>query len=204
MDNAAFVTLQDVANIVTFVAPGYFAIQVYSLVYAKKERDFSRLLIESIVYSLPIVTLANVIWRSFSQETISSLSMSYAALVFAIALLSGAVVTFLRTRSFVLKATARIGLGSPDEDFVKTQLLRIDVKDPEKSAVTVKLKTGAVFSGTVDRLSRYAYGGPMYYYFANLAWFNEATGRWNKREGGILVERSEIEYIETPKLSNKL
>jgi hypothetical protein len=195
------VSLQDVANIVTFIAPGYFTLQVYSLIYAKKERDFSRLLIESIICSLPIVALSNLIWeRLLGQQPVSSLSARYALLVLLVAIATGALITFLRVRWPVRNIAAWCGLGPPSEDFVKSQLLRIDAKDPQRNAVTVTLKSGSVFSGTVDQLSRYSQDGPKYYTFSHLAWFNAGSDTWDDREGSIIVERQEIEYIETPKL----
>lgn len=197
------VSLQDVANIVSFIAPGYFAMQVYSLTYAKKDRDFSRLLIESVVYSLPIVTAVNIFWEKIlRQSTVASVEIWYALVLLLAAILSGALVTFLRTQWPIRDIAAKMGLGSPDEDFVKAQFLRIDARNAKKNPITVTLKSGAVFSGTADRLSRNDQNGYKYYYFANLAWFNETTGDWDEREGGIIVERSEIEYIETPKLPN--
>jgi hypothetical protein len=63
----------------------------------------------------------------------------------------------------------------------------------------VRLKSGAVFSGTSETMSRFSHAGPNYFYFSNLAWLTR-KGKWEEREGGILIERSEIEYIETPYL----
>ena len=195
------VSLQDVANIVTFFAPGYFALQIYALAYAKRDRDFSRLAIESVVYSLPIVTLAYALWHGlFRQPAVTSLNVLYTCLVIATAIVAGTIVTILRTRWPLKHIAASFGYGSPDEDFVKSQLLRIDVKNPHKSPVTVKLRSGPIFSGTADRMSRYAYDGPMYYYFTNLAWYDEKRQKWDEREGGIIIGRDEIEYIETREL----
>jgi hypothetical protein len=195
------ISLQDVANIITLVAPGYFALQAYSLINAKRDREFSQLLIESIVYSLPIVALANFIWaKAFHLHTVPSLDAGYALLLIGLAIAGGGIFSFLRVH-WPAKQLARLwGIDSPSEDFIKTQLLRIDVHDPTASAVTVKLKSGGTFSGTIDRLSRYSHDGPKYYCFANLAWLNEQTGKWNERGGGLLVNREEIEYIETKKL----
>jgi len=197
------VSLEDVANIVTFIAPGYFVIQIYSLIYAKKDRGFSRLLIESVVYSLPIITIVNIMWQHvFWQPPVSNVSVGYTSLILVTSLVIGSAAALLRTRWPVKNLGSAIGLGSPHEDFVKAQLLRVQTNDPTKNAVTVKLKSGAIFSGTSDRISRYNHSGPSYYYFANLAWFNETTDEWDEREGGIIVKGDEIEYIETAKLSD--
>jgi hypothetical protein len=199
----AAVSLQDVANIVSFVAPGYFAIQVYSLIYAKKDRDFSKLLIESVIFSLPVVTFSNIIWQNLlNRRPVSSLSVKYAVLLLTVAILGGIIATLLRKRWPVKDIALLFGMGSPNGDFVKTQLERINVNDADQSSVTVALKSGSIFSGTSDRIDRYSHDGPLYYYFANLAWYNKDNGKWEEQDGGIIVERNEIEYIVTPRLND--
>lgn len=201
--DAAVVSLQDVANIVSFVAPGYFAIQVYSLIYAKKDRDFPRLVIESVIFSLPLVTLSNIMWEKLLQQPpVTSLNIAYATLLLGIAVLSGALATLLRKKWPLKDLALLFGIGSPSGDFVKTQLERIDVNDPNNSSVTVSLKNGSIFSGTADRISRYSHDGPLYYCFSNLAWFNSETDKWEEQGGGIIVERNEIDYIVTPRLKD--
>jgi hypothetical protein len=197
-------SLEDVANIVTFIAPGYFVIQAYSMIYAKRDRDFSRLLIESVVYSLPIVAIVNVVWKNIlGWGVVSSIDMRYVLLLAFFALLASCVVVCSRKLAPVQKLANKIGIGSPHEDFVKTQLLRINSKNPDSNAVTVRLKDGTVFSGTIDQISRYSHTGPNYYYFKNLAWFNEKSSEWDERDGGIIIRTDDVEYIETPKLSDK-
>lgn|GEM_PF-1377485 len=194
-------TLQDIANIISFLAPGYFAMQVYATVYTKRDRVFSRLFVESIIYSLPIVAVANVLWQQvFHQPNVSSINGWYALLLLGLAVVSGAAAAILRRVWPVKQLAMLFGFGSPFEDFVKTQLLRIDAKDPHMNAVTVRLHSGAVFSGTIDRLSRYSQNGPMFYCFGNLAWLNEKTGTWDERDSNLIIARDEIEYIETKKL----
>lgn len=197
----AAISLQDVANIVTFVAPGYFAIQVYSLVYSKRERDFSRLVVESVVYSLPLVFATNLIWKFiFQQDDVNSLNVAYAALLGAVSVGTAWVYTQLRVHRPLKSIAAKWGLDSPHEDFVKAQLQRLDPKDPDRKVVTVTLQDDSVFSGTLERLSRYVPDGQMYYSFADLAWYNQALEAWEEREGNLIIERREIKYIETAKL----
>lgn len=196
------VSLESIANVTLFIAPGYFAMQVYSLIYAKRDRDFSRLVVESIVYSLPLVALANVLWeRLLGLPQATALSGWYVLFLLMVSLGAGALFTFMRTRWPLQQLAARLGFGSPNEDFVKTQLNRIDQQDSDNNVVLVTLKSGKVFSGTIDRLSRYSPLSPNYYYFTNLAWLDEEKHRWVERDGGIIVERGEIEYIETPVLT---
>lgn len=195
---------QDVATIVTFIAPGYFAMQIYSLMHAKREREFSRLLIESIVYSLPIVALAQVIWRTFSVHVPSSFEMSYVMLLIGLAIIAGIIVAFMRLRWPLKQLANLLNINEPNHDFVKAELERIDTSRASTSAVTVQLKSGTVFSGTVDSISRHTQDdAPMHFNFANIAWFNETTGRWDEREGNVIIARDEIEFIETKKLADK-
>lgn len=192
-------SLQDVGSIITFVAPGYVAIQMYMITYAKRERDFSRLVVESVVLSLPIVTLTNYIWESvLHRHPVQAPTTSYAALLLLIAVVVGVVITYGRTHWPIKWLAAKFGLGSPDEDFVKLQFLRLK---PNERAVTVMLKSGGVFSGVPDRTNRYSHTGLKYYYFSNVMWLN-SEDEWEEREGGIIIERAEIEYIETPKLKD--
>lgn len=193
-------SLQDVGSLITFVAPGYVAIQIYMTAYAKRERNFSHLLVESVVLSLPIVTLTGYVWETLlNRHPVSALTTSYAALLMLIAVLVGILLTYGRTHWPVKWVAAKFGLGSPDEDFVKLQFLRLR---PNQRAVTVMLKSGGVFSGVPDRTNRYSHSGLKYYYFGNVMWLN-SEDEWEEREGGIIIERNEIEYIETPKLKDE-
>ena len=64
------------------------------------------------------------------------------------------------------------------------RLVVLYTSKPEITAVTVRLKSGAVFSGTIDRMSRYTHNDEtLHLSFTNIAWFNEATNQWNEREG---------------------
>lgn len=197
------ITLESVANVVVFIAPGYFALQIYALINSKRQRDFSLLAVESIVYSLPIVALANFVWRNaLNQPATSALDPGYALLLILTAVTIGAVVTFARNHWPANHLAARLGLGSPHEDFIKTQLQRIDTADPKNNTVIIKLKNGGLFSGTIDQFSRYDISSPMYLYISNLAVFDEKLTAWVERDGGMILERKEIEYIETPDLND--
>jgi hypothetical protein len=63
----SFITPQDVANVVLFVIPGYFALKTYAIIYAKHDRDFSHVLLESVAYSLPIIAFYTLLWDIFTD-----------------------------------------------------------------------------------------------------------------------------------------
>lgn len=193
---------QDVATIVTFVAPGYFAIQIYSLMHAKRDREFSRLLIESIVYSLPIVALGSVLWHAFFHQSPQSIDVLYIALLIAVALVAGTLAGWLRTRWPIEQLTSWLHIDEPNSNFIKSEFRRINVAKPDTSAVTIRLKSGATFSGTIDQMSRYTHNEQLHFSFTNVAWYDESRGKWDERPGNIIVSRDEIEYIETGKLTD--
>jgi len=192
---------QNVATVVTFVAPGYFVIQVYSLMHAKRDREFSRLLVESVVYSFPIVAMSSVIWQAVFSKTPGSLEVGYIALLIGLAIVVGMTAGLLRMRWPIKQFARFLHIEEPNSDFLKSQLVRINTGKSNSSALTVQLKNGAAFSGTIDRMTRYTHDGrPMYFSFTNIAWFNETSGKWDERPGNIIISRDEIEYIETGQL----
>lgn len=191
---------QDVATIVTFVAPGYFAIQIYSLMHAKRDREFARLLVESVVYSLPIVALGNVLWHAFFQQSPQSIDVLYVALLIAVALVAGALAGWLRMRWPIERLSNWLHIDEPNSNFIKSEFRRINTTKPETSAVTVRLKSGATFSGTIDQMSRYTHSEQLHFSFTNIAWYDSSKNKWDEREGNIIIARDEIEYIETSRL----
>lgn len=193
------VSLEDVANVATFIAPGYVLLQIYAIKYSKPQRAFGRLFVESIVCSLLIVAVANVVWEYvLGQAPASALNFGYALLLFAVAGLLGLGLTYLRVHWPIKGIAQSWGFGSPDEDFIKLQFARLK---PEHSGVTVTLRDGTVFAGTPDRMSRHSDNSHQYYYFTHISSYNPSSGKWSARPGGIIVERSDILHIETPELA---
>lgn len=193
---------QDIATVVTFIAPGYFAIQIYSLMHAKQDREFSRILVESIVYSLPLVAFGSIIWQLLLGRSPQSLEVGYIALLISLALITGTVAGLLRLQWPIKHLARLLHIEEPNSDFLRGQLRRINSVKSNSSAVTVQLKSGVTFSGTVDSTTRQIHNQPMYFSFANIAWYNEASGKWDERKGNVIVSRDEIEYIETGKLAD--
>jgi len=189
-----FVTIQDAANIATLVAPGYFALRIYAIIYAKGEKEFSRLLVESITASLPLVAFAHWVWQITFHVSPESTSASYAALLFLIAVASGYAAAFLRVRWPLHQLAQRVGMGLPDQDFIRSQFTQLE----KNASVTITLKNGEVFSGTPSGGRIYANDEPREYFFNNIAWYDKQTGTWVNRSGGIIINLDEVEYIETP------
>lgn len=188
------ITLQDAANIVTYVAPGYVAVQIYAAVYAKSDKDFSKLLIESVVVSFVLVTLANWLWSALGQKIPVVTNATYAFTLLLMAVLGGVFFAYLRVRWPLKNLADSAGFNPPSEDFIRSEFTQLKGSD----SVTVTLKNGEIFSGTPKRGSTHIRDLPREYYFNNIAWYDKTKNVWDTRPGGLIIALKEIAYIETP------
>jgi hypothetical protein len=188
------ITLQDAANIVTYIAPGYLAVQIYAAIYAKHEKDFSRLFIESVVVSFFIVAFVNWLWELFAYETPVTMSARYMSALLVVAALGGAAFAYLRVRWPLKYLADSAGFNEPSEDFIRSEFVRLK----GSASVTVTLKNGEIFSGTPKRGSTHIKDTPREYYFNNIAWYDKTKRVWDKRSGGLIIALKDIAYIETP------
>ncbi|HUC90349.1 MAG TPA: hypothetical protein VMR45_06135 [Patescibacteria group bacterium] len=186
------ITLQDVANIVTFIAPGYFAMKTYGAIYSKADKDSAQLLILSAVCSLPIVAAYNWIFR---LGEVSSTKASYALGLVLFSIFIGLTCATVRRVKAVKKLTQRLHLPEPDEDFMHMQFAKM-AKD---EVVMVKLRNDEFFSGTPQSGKTYKPGEPRAYTFSNVAWFDPDKQRWDERDGNLIINLEDILYMETAK-----
>lgn len=195
------VSLQDIANIVTFIAPGYFAITIYAIKYAKTERNIWKLVIESIVWSLPLIALTNYIWEQvFGKQPVTTLDKEYTVILLTIAVIAGFLAAWLRQKPPINWIVARLGIDSPHEDFIRIHFETLDPQDP----VSVKLKSGAAFSGTPSKGSIYSKDGPRKYCFEYIAWYDDKKEKWEETDDTLMVDFRDIEYIVSPSKEKKI
>ncbi len=190
------ITLQDVANVVTLILPGYFATKIYSVVYARSDKELSRTILESVVFSLPIVATYDYFWRQITgDDDIVATSVNYVIPLLLVSIAIGWSFALARRWKPINRLARRLWLPSPDGDFIRQQFHKLK---PGES-VTVTLQNGEVFSGTPQGGSTFKSGEPQLYYFNNIAWFDKKKGRWDDREGSVIIEISEARYLETSK-----
>lgn len=192
----SYITLQDIANIVLFVMPGYFAIRSYALVYAKNDKDFAKLLIECAVFSLVIVSIFNYGWHHLLHKQLTEVTnAAYVMALLLFSLVLGWLFAYMRDKRPVRWLCQLLRLPEPDEDFMRAQFKKL--RPAESVAIT--LKNGEVFSGTPQGGNTFRVGYPRQYYFNNLAWYNKTSKKWEEREGSLIIDLSEVQYIETDK-----
>lgn len=203
MESVHAISVQDVATIITFIAPGYFATATYTLRFAKSERAFSKLIIESIAWSFPIVAITKLIWeRGLGKQAVPPTDTLYVMLLLIFSFIAGLMFTELRIRWPIKNIALWLGLASPDEDF-----LRSHFDGMRKSAsVAVELKSGKKFSGTPSQGSIHSKNGPRRYCFNYVVWYDKKKDAWidNPQNESIVIDLSEVEYIVTPMHAEKL
>ena len=191
-----YITLDNVASIVTFIAPGYFALKAYSLVYSKGEREFSQQLVVSAVCSLPIVSAYNFLWHSiFHGRLAPTPSAGYALPLVCLSIAAGLLIAYARRMPLVRTLARRLHLPAPEEDFIRLQFSKLR----KGEAVAVTLKNDEIFSGTPQGGSTFKGDEPHHYYFSNIAWFDEKAQKWNERPGSLIIDLNEVSYIATPR-----
>lgn len=188
-----FITLQDVANVVLFIIPGYFALKTYSVIYSKKERDFSLTALESIAYSLPIVSIYSILWEFFTDREPVFASARYVIPLLLLSVLIGWVMAQLRRAQLIKTLARRLRLPNADEDFIRAQFSKLG----ETEFLTVALKNGDVFSGTPQSGSILRDGTPRQYSFNDVIWYNKDSGEWEQTEGSVIIDLDEVLYFQT-------
>lgn len=187
------VSLEDAANIVTLIFPGYVAVRTYGLIYAKKERGQPALLIESVVVSLPIVAFADFLWIGFFNKAPISTNLFYIMSLVVLGVVASAIFSILR-RAWPLNHLAKsVGIDSPDEDFMRSQFAKLKATN---AVATVTLKNGEIFSGIPVEGKVFRRDAPREYRWDNLAWYNKKTGEWDFRDGSLIINLDEVQYIE--------
>lgn len=198
MESLKDISPSDVATIAEFIVPGYFAISAYCAVHTKAAKDFSKVLVESVALSLPIVGVYTALWKHFVKlkphTAIDPTAIKYFVPLLAGSLLAGYLYGALRKLPPIKTVAEALGLPGPSDDFIEVQFRKLK---PD-TIVTVTLKNGEIFSGVRRGISRYRVDETQLCSFSDLAWYNKKTKKWNHRPGSLVVSIGDIEYMETP------
>jgi hypothetical protein len=188
------ISLEEVANIAAFIAPGYFFIGGYTLIYSRDEKHFSRLLVECIAISLPLVGVYNFVWeRLVSPALPPTISLRYFVPLILASFLCGFLVSHVRQSAKLEAMLERLNIPGPDNDFIKVQFRKLKPSSP----VTITLKNGEIFSGTPKAGNGYSKGRPREYVFNDIAWYNPGKQNWDERKGSLIINLDTVQYMET-------
>lgn len=182
----------DVANIVVFVVPGFFARLGYLARFPQRRQEPAYALIISIAASVPLVALANSVADFLALEA-EPLNAAYGLLLVTLGLVVGYLTAVLRGWSTVRSVLQVIGIPfDPEATVFERTLLGL----PENAEVTVAFNDGQVVSG-------YPAVGPGFVeagearelYLTSQRWWNFASEDWTEAGDGVVVNLDQVRTI---------
>jgi hypothetical protein len=134
----------DVAQVITYVAPGFMARLGYRARYPGPDSPPGEVLIVSVVTSLPVVAFV----RGVLPGTPAATNVGYVACLLAAGLILGYFIAIIRGRDLTKNLLAKIDYRTQPEGTIYAGLLRHMSDD---ATVTVERKDGRLFWGCPRR-----------------------------------------------------
>lgn len=182
---ADVLTADQVAQVVSFIAPGFVARIAYAGRFQRREPQQFSLLVSSVVLSLPLVAAATALARWLGVSYTKVTDLGYVLLLFGLSFAVGWSAALLRARRPVRQVLARLGLSYQPEGSIYAQTL---LALPPEAVVTVECSDGRKISGTPRIGPGPADGGIAELYLTNPAWWDRARGRWvTEGAGGAVI-----------------
>ena len=193
-------TAAEVANVLTFVAPGFFALAAYRYEFPRRARDRSEALVVSVAASVPIVALTEVV-RGWIGVERNPLGLGYVALLLGLSLVAGYAVARLRGADAARRLLRKLGFHREPEDTPFIHALR-GIRSESDAQITVTFKDGDVLGGTPESWSSEP-DDRLQVFVTHYRWYDRKAGAWGERrdEGGVLVsidDTCSIEFDRTP------
>jgi len=187
-------TATEVANVLTFVAPGFFALAAYQYEFPRRPRERFEALVVAVATSVPLVALTELI-RGWLDVERDPLGAGYVGLLLGVSLLAGYVAAQLRGRKTARRLLRKLGVRREPEDSPFLRAVR-GLSDPD-AQVTVTFKDGSILAGTPSFWTSDP-DRPRELFLTYSRWFDPDAGTWTDRrdQGGVLVGLDEVWSIE--------
>jgi hypothetical protein len=176
-----------VAQVITFVAPGFLARMGYRARYPGPDRSAGEALIIAVVASLPLVALANAVLPGLQKPT----QLGYVALLLGLGLLVGYITALARGTTPVKQALARLDYRIQPEGTIYAQTLRHMSDDGQ---VVIELKDGRRIWGCPRSGPQSKDDGIAELYLTYAKAMAE-NGEWKPVGAGIIVPLGEVSTI---------
>jgi hypothetical protein len=178
-----------VADVVTYVAPGFLAQLGYRTRYPAAERSAGQTLIISVVLSLPLVAGANAAINGSHGAT----QLPYVLAVTGGSFVIGYILACVRGLKLAVKILAWAGYRSPPEGSIYAQTLK---HLPPRSAITIDMKDGRRIYGTPRRGPEFKDDGINELYLTHPeARGPESDSQWESVGAGVIVPLDEVSNI---------
>jgi hypothetical protein len=181
-----------VAQVVTYVAPGYIAAMGYRLRYPTNNRDAGQTLIVSVVASLPLVALV----KALLPGTQHADQLGDVLALLGVALILGYALALVRDTQRARKALARVGYRLNPESTIYAQTL---AKLPASSdaEVIIELKDGRQVLGSPAKGPQYEGDGIKELYLTYPRMRSEA-GDWEPIGAAVIVPLADVGMTVLP------
>ena len=176
-----------VANVVTFIAPGFVALLGYRLRFPGPDRPAGEVLIISAVASLPLVAGISALVPGEQRPT----QLGYVSLLLGMSLLLGYVAALVRDSSQVRSLLATAGYRSAPEGSIYAQTL---LRMSDEGAVVIELKDGRRVWGCPARGPEHKDDGIAELYLTYPQALGE-DGVWCPVGPGLIVPLAEVGSI---------
>jgi len=176
-----------VAQVITYVAPGYLARLGYRTRYPAPDKPPGEVLIVSVAASLPLVAIANSVLAGTHKPT----QVGYVAALLAFAFAAGYLLALIRGRPRVKRLLAALDYHLEPDGTIYATLLR---PMSQRGSVLIELKDGRKLWGTPRLGPQYKDDGINELYLT----YPEASAdgqTWASVGAGLIVPLSEISTI---------
>jgi len=184
------VSAEDVGNVLTYVAPGFFAYAVYRSRLEQARPEATQQLVVAIAASVPLVALGNLVADALNIGR-SVADAGYVLCLLATGVVVGYLLASVRTRDRTRRAFRRLGLMRAPEASVFARTL-----GPLKGAsVTVQLKDKRKVSGSALLWPSTAEDGVGELYLSGPAWWSPKTNDFIEAGQGLILRLDEVQSI---------
>lgn len=190
---ADVLTAEQVGQVLTYIAPGYFARSAYTARFPCPDPPHFNVLVTSVATSLPLVAAANGLAELLSIPARPT-NLGYVALLLGLSMVVGYCFAALREPQWVRQRLAAIGITSQPEALLTTQVL----KPLSDRFVTVNFKDGRKLSGVPKAGPVLPDDGIKELYLTYPAWWDDERNDFaetDENEAAVLVWIDEIHNI---------
>jgi hypothetical protein len=188
---ADVLTAEEVGRILTYVAPGYFALYAFRAHFPQRNTGQLETLVLTVATSVPLVALANEIADRRDIST-DPTKLGYVALLLGVSIAVGYVFALLRGWGWIRRQLGHVGFRyQPEASVYARTLLRLPQKD---SYIIVVFKDGRRVAGMPKFGPGRSDDGPRELYLTHPEW-RWGPGDWRRDGVGLIVNLDEVHHI---------
>jgi predicted permease len=184
-------TSEEVARILTYVAPGFFARVGYTARFPQREQQHFYALVVSVAASVPLVAMGNAIANAIGIDH-DPTDAAYIALLLAPAIVVGYLAAAVRGSERTRRFLRRLSIPFEPEATIYEQTL---LKLPYDAQVTILFKDGRTLAGYPAKGPGIGDDEPRELYITSARWWDSKGNKWEGQAPGAIVNLEEVVSI---------